>query len=164
MSSFIHTARLRGPAFTLGWHIAVCGLCDSAYISSAPTTSGTLKMMGINLTSCPEPFCPPQGTHSHHTRTCQTIGLIGKNKDIPLASLCLTVSRDEKRTLRERQENSLDHLSQAGLSYMLATGFWDCVGRCQEALMTPKLSPIQLCSGCMPPPQPLPSPSFPAKP
>lgn len=41
-------------------------------------------MTGINLTSCLEPFCHLQGAHSRHTRTCQAMGLTGKNSDIPL--------------------------------------------------------------------------------
>lgn len=75
-------------------------------------------MMGINLTSCLEPFCHLRGAHSCHTHTCRTTGLIGKDSDIPLGfSLCLSVSRDEQRALTEWQKISPDHLpSQAGLS------------------------------------------------
>lgn len=69
--------------------------CDSA--AHHPPTSETLKMMGINLTSHPEPSCHPQGAHSRHVHTLQTIGLIDRSEDIPLDfSLCLSVSRDEK--------------------------------------------------------------------
>lgn len=53
--------------------------------------------------------------------------------------------------------------SQAGLSCRLATGFGDCVGRCQETLMTPMLLP-QFSSCCIPPQHPFSSPNFPAKP
>lgn len=92
-------------------------LCDSAG-SPPPTTSEALKMMGVNLTSCLEPFCHLWGAHSRHTHTRQTTGLIGKDSDIPLGfSLCLSVSRDEQRALTVWQEISPDHLpSQAGLS------------------------------------------------
>ena len=93
-------------------------------------------MMGVNLTSRLEPFCHPQGAHSHHTRTCQTIGLIGKDSDIPLGFfLCLSVSRDEKRVLiQSRKAAQIISLPQAGFSYtcrLLAPGMmW--AGGCQE--------------------------------
>ena len=102
-------------------------LCDPVH-SPSPTTSEALKMMGVNLTSRLEPFCHPQGAHSHHTRTCQTIGLIGKDSDIPLGFfLCLSVSRDEKRVLK----SSPDHLHSPGWIqlHMQAAGSWGGVGR-----------------------------------
>ena len=93
-------------------------------------------MMGVNLTSRLEPLCYPKGAHSHHTRTCQTIDLIGKDSDVPLGfSLWLSVSRDEKRALTQsRKAAQIISLPQAGFSYTcrrLSPGMvW--AGRCQE--------------------------------
>lgn len=90
-------------------------------------------MMGVNLTSRLEPFCHPQGAHSPHTHTCQIIGLIGKDSDIPLGFfLCLSVSRDEKRALAHTEEKSSpDHLPSPGWIqlHVQAASSRDGVGR-----------------------------------